>query len=90
MTERSVKFETSPNELPPGGIRFTVPLLKGMVFVRYPIETPAPEGTIGFITDGETWQSAGEFKDGEWRPVRGQRFRTAPKYWTVIEGKGDA
>lgn len=87
MTERSVKFETSPNELPPDGVGFTIPLLKGWVFVRYPIEISAPEGTIGFLGDGKTWQSAGEFKDGEWRPVRGQRFPTAPKYWTVIEGK---
>jgi len=83
----SIAPEIKPSALPDGGVRFTIPLLKGWVFVRYPVETPAPEGTIGFITDGETWQRAGLFKDGEWRPVRGQRFRTAPKYWTVIEGK---
>jgi len=87
MTERSGKFETSPNELPPAGVRFTIPLLKGWVFVRYPVETPAPEGTIGFITDGETWQRAGLFKDGEWHGPKGQKLKQAPKYWTVIEGK---
>ena len=76
-----------PPALPEGGVRFTLPLLKGWTFVRYSIATPAPEGTIGFLGDGQTWQVAGEFKGGEWRPVPGNKFRGAPKFWTVIEGK---
>lgn len=82
--------EVAKPDLPEGGMRFTMPLLKGWIFVRYPVETPAPEGTIGFITDGATWQRAGMFKDGEWRGVKGQQLKQAPKYWTVIEGKADA
>lgn len=75
--------------LPPGGVRFTLPLLKGWIFVRYPVETPAPEGTIGFIGDGETWQRAGMFKEGEWRSPYGGGLKQQPKFWTVIEGKDE-
>jgi hypothetical protein len=77
-------------KLPDGGIRFKVNLLPGYIFVRYPVETPAPEGTIGFITDGETWQRAGIFKDGEWRGAKGQPLKQKPKFWTVMEEKHDA
>ena len=86
MSDQQLSCDKKPS-LPAGGIRFTVNLLPGYVFVRYPIETPAPEGTIGFITDGETWQRAGVFKDGEWRGAKGQPLKIQPKYWTVMEDR---
>lgn len=36
----------------PRGVRFTVPMVRDVVFVRYPVEVSPPEGTIAFVSDG--------------------------------------
>lgn len=71
-------------------MRFEVPLLKGLVFVRRPVSDAPPEGTLCFVDDGNAtgWkrgQSVGLFKDGEWTNGKGRALRFAPTYWTKME-----
>lgn len=69
-------------------VRFTVPLLPGLIFTRYPIEIEPPEGTIGFVNDA-TWQTAGTYSDGAWRGKSGQPFKRKPTHWTSMEDTRD-
>jgi hypothetical protein len=74
------------SELPPGGIRFTIPLLGDrFVFVRYPMDVTPPEGLIGFVND-DTWQTAGVYRDGAWRNMAGKPFKRKPTHWTAMVG----
>lgn len=79
-------------------IRFQVPALPGIWFLRYPASVIPNEGTIGFVTDEKTWQTGAVFEDGAWRSVRAATFKTGsrPKMggkvierqitaWTVME-----
>ena len=66
------------------GVRFTVPLLKDVVFIRYPIGFAPPEGTIGFVNDA-TWQTAGIFRNGQWCSTNGRPFKRKPTHFTVFE-----
>jgi len=77
------------DDLPAGGIRFTVPMLRGFVFRRYPIEVTPPDGLVGFINNS-TWQTGAIFKDREWRNMRGKPFKQVPTHWTAMEKDLDA
>lgn len=70
--------------IPASGIRFTLKVLPGMVFVRYPASVIPPENTIGFI-NGARQQCAAVFKGGEWCSIRGRPLKRQPEHWTMIE-----
>ena len=66
-------------------IRFQVRALPGMWFLRYPISVEAKDGTIGFVTDGKTWQTGAVFRDGRWCNMRGKPIEREITAWTVME-----
>lgn len=70
--------------------RFQVPMLRGVTFLRRPVGTTPPDGTICFVDDGTAtgWsrgQACGVFKDGEWTNGKGKPLKFVPTYWTVME-----
>lgn len=71
-------------KLPSGGIRFTLPGLRGFVFRRYPIEVTPEEGTVGFVNNDRRQTGAG-YSDGAWRNKRGKPITWEPTHWTIIE-----
>ena len=79
---------TDSKTLPDLGIRFTLRQLPGLTFVRYPVDVPPPEGTVGFC-NGPDWQCPAMFKDGAWRTIRGRPLNRAPTHWTAMERAAD-
>jgi hypothetical protein len=74
--------------------RFRLPLTKDLVFVRRPVTTTPPEGTLCFVDNGtETgWkagQACGQWANGEWTNGEGRRLRFEPTYWTTMEEPDD-
>lgn len=70
------------DELP---IRFQAHALPGVWFLRYPASVEPEEGTVGFVTDGETWQAGGVYREGAWRRKDGQPFKREIRSWTIME-----
>ena len=70
-------------------MRYTVPLLKGVTFLRRPVSALPDEVLICFVDDGTStgWrgaQSVGVFKNGEWTNGKGKPVKFEPTYWTVM------
>jgi hypothetical protein len=72
--------------MPSEGVRFTLRYLPGLTFIRYPIEAPPPDGTMGFV-NGADWQSPAKFVDGAWLTMGGKPFARKPTHWTIMDDK---
>jgi hypothetical protein len=72
------------DDLPECGVRFTINLLPGMIFRRYPIEVAPPDGLLGFLTN-DHWKSPGVYRDGQWLTQSGKPFKQVPTHWTAME-----
>lgn len=74
--------------------RFTVRIggVSAFNFVRRPVSTIPSEGTMGCLDNGHptgwTDRQPAMFKDGEWKPHRGEKLRFVPQYWTVLDVEG--
>lgn len=71
------------SDLPAGGTFFRMNILPGVLFARFPIETPPPDGTLGFVNTTE-WQSAAIWQDGQWLNASKRPMKRTPTHWTVI------
>jgi hypothetical protein len=69
-----------------GGIRFRLPYLKGLEFIRYPASIAPPENCVAIVT-GDRFQTGGVYQDGAWRRrLNGEPFKREVKFWTLCEG----
>lgn len=75
-------------------IRFTLPGLPGLRFIRRPVSIAPGEGTICFVDNGDermrrTRQCVGVYRKGEWTNGKGRALAFAPTYWIMMD-KDDA
>lgn len=75
-------------ELPLGGAQFTISLLPGHSFRRFPINIEPPDGFLGFVNN-DCRQSAAIWKEGRWCDIKGRPIKWEPTHWTALESPSD-
>ena len=69
-----------------GGVRFTMSVLPGLVFIQYPASVIPPDRTMAFV-QGPRGQQAAAFRDGQWFTMRGRLLKNQPDRYTIFEGR---